>query len=138
MITEPETTEPLTAGDSFETSTTLPANIGDDDIPSYGVEATPDPNDPNSPDVFILLDDDGIPLGVYTKTPQDDGTFIYLDDDGIPLGGVEFPQPVADEWRPLPKTGLGGTSMFWTLVFLAMMVAAATLFFASKRKKAKV
>jgi len=67
-------------------------------IPSYPRDNPPDPNDPNSPESIVVVDENGVPLGTYTKRTNPDGTVEYVDEDGVPLGGVlvktgnEFPE----------------------------------------------
>lgn len=67
--------------------------------PTYQIDELPDPNSPNAPDRIVVSDEDGVPLGTYTKRINTDGTFEYVDEDGVPLGatklvktGYEFPQ----------------------------------------------
>ncbi|MGP1488191.1 MAG: Cna B-type domain-containing protein [Peptoanaerobacter stomatis] len=67
-------------------------------VPSYPRNNIPDPNDPNSPETIVVVDENGVPLGTYTKRTNPDGTVEYVDEDGVPLGGVlvktgnEFPE----------------------------------------------
>ena len=67
-------------------------------VPSYPRNNIPDPNDPNSPETIVVVDENGVPLGTYTKRTNPDGTVEYIDEDGVPLGGVlvktgnEFPE----------------------------------------------
>ena len=74
-------------------------NLPTPSIPSYPIDDTPNPNDPNSPDNIVVSDEDGVPLGTYTKRENPDGSIEYVDEDGVPLGGSklvktgnEFPQ----------------------------------------------
>ncbi|WP_455088929.1 DUF7601 domain-containing protein [Peptoanaerobacter stomatis] len=68
-------------------------------VPTYPIDDTPNPNAPNSPDNIVVSDEDGVPLGTYTKQTKPDGTVEYVDEDGVPLGvrklvktGNEFPE----------------------------------------------
>ena len=91
--------------------------------PTYELTEVPDPNDPDSPDVFILIDENGVPLGKYTKEKQPDGSYLYIDDNDVPLGTII---------QKLPKTGeeeLGGYYLIG--IILALMGVVVTL----KRKK---
>ncbi|MGP1598282.1 DUF7601 domain-containing protein, partial [Peptoanaerobacter stomatis] len=68
-------------------------------VPTYPIDNTPNPNASNSPDSIVVSDEDGVPLGTYTKQTKPDGTVEYVDEDGVPLGvrklvktGNEFPE----------------------------------------------
>lgn len=83
---------------------TPPPSVPDRDrptpsVPTYPIDDTPNPNNPNSPDSIVVSDEDGVPLGTYTKQTKPDGTVEYVDEDGVPLGvrklvktGNEFPE----------------------------------------------
>ncbi|MGP1488192.1 MAG: DUF7601 domain-containing protein [Peptoanaerobacter stomatis] len=87
-------TPPTTPDSPPETPDTPPAPS----VPSYPRNNPPDPNDPNSPETIVVVDENGVPLGTYTKRTNPDGTVEYVDEDGVPLGGVlvktgnEFPE----------------------------------------------
>lgn len=83
------------------------------DAPRYARDATPSSDDPAAPDIFVLIRDDGVPLGVFTKTAADDGSYIYLNEEGIPL--AEFLSAMS-----VPKTGDPSTR-------LPMLLCAASL-----------
>lgn len=80
-------------------------------IPSEDVDAM-DPNAPDSPDDFILVDENDTPIRHYTKQQQPDGSYVYLDENGVPLG--EF-APM----DPMPQTG--DQSMLGILFLLALL-----------------
>ncbi|MGP1488575.1 MAG: prealbumin-like fold domain-containing protein [Peptoanaerobacter stomatis] len=83
---------------------TPPPSVPDRDrptpsVPTYPIDDTPNPNNPASPDSIVVSDEDGVPLGTYTKQTKPDGTVEYVDEDGVPLGvrklvktGNEFPE----------------------------------------------
>ena len=77
-------------------------------IPNYPLRRTPNPNDPESPDEIIVINDDGTPIGNFIKKKKPNGEFEYVfADDGTPLSHFLFPTD-----RPvLPKTG--GTDNIW-------------------------
>lgn len=82
----PTTTEPDTAETTTTESTTQPPIITtESDIPKYELSDVPDPNDSNSPNKIIVIQDDGITEITYTKTQNSDGTYKYIDLDGSPL-----------------------------------------------------
>ena len=83
-----ETTEPEVTTTPEETitnpeETTTPE---EEQLPRYTRSQVPDPNDPNSPEQFVLVNGLGVPLGTFTKVQQPDGSYLYIDLDGVPLG----------------------------------------------------
>ena len=84
------------------TATPEPSATATPTIPTIGPNDVPDPNDPNSPDEFLLVDEDGNPLGMFTKRQQPDGMFDYFDEDGNPLGGFKANPPTGDSNRTWP------------------------------------
>ena len=88
-------------------------------IPSYPISNTPNPNDPNSPDEFVAVGNDGTPQGKFIKKTKPNGELEYvLEEDGTPLSGFKAKNGVVSstgksiEERPgLPETG--GTSNAW-------------------------
>ncbi len=113
--TEPtESTEPTdTTGPTEPTETTAPT---EPTYPTIPTENVPDPNNPDSPDDFILIDENGTPQGRYTKAPQPDGSFVYLDENGIPLGQ-----------RPIPRTGDQSNLILWAIVLTLSLAGAGWL-----------
>ncbi len=100
--TEP-TTETVTSNPTETTtvSTTEPTTVPTTTERQFVAGNTPDPNDPNSPDVIVVVDENGTPLGTYHKKPSPDGGFIYVDENGVPLGttkvvktGNDFPEVI--------------------------------------------
>lgn len=81
----------------------------------------PDPGD--GPDEFVLIDEDGTPLGHYHKTKTPDGKEIYVDENGVPLGG----------WH-IPKTGDEAPLVLWSLLLAASLTGAAVLIRPKKRR----
>lgn len=85
--------------------------------PRIPIEKVKNPNSPDSPDEFILIDEDGTPLGNYKKQRQPDGSYIYVDENGIPLGGLS---PRTGDTTPLLiwgiLMGLSLLGMFFTLI----------------------
>ena len=55
------------------------------DPPVFKETEVPNPNDPGSPDVIIIVDESGVPIGKYEKEKKDDGSFVYEDEDGVPM-----------------------------------------------------
>ena len=104
-------------------------NPEEDDLPRYTITQVPDPNDPDSPDEFILVNGLGIPLGTYKKAQQPDGTYIYVDADGVPLGSGT--PTTGDNVLKLVITILLSASMIGVIVFLTYMQKQK-----SKRRKA--
>ena len=109
-------------------------------IPSYPISNTPNPNDPNSPDEFVAVGNDGTPQGKFIKKTKPNGELEYvLEEDGTPLSGFKAKNGVVSstgksiEERPgLPETG--GTSNAWYYgagIGLVLMAG----FILKKRKK---
>ena len=90
--------------------------------PRYRPEEVPDPNDPSSPDQIVIIDDEEVPIGSYSKHKKPDDTFVYVDENGVPYG-----------YRPVPKTGDGMPVALWLTILLGSLSAAAAL--AVLRKK---
>ena len=100
------------------------------DPPRYEETEIPDPNNPTSPDDFILIDEDGIPLGNYEKEGNPDGTHVYIVDEPIPLGGPVTPQTGS----PLvPQTG-DNTPVLPLLIVFIFSLLSVTYFMIFKRK----
>ncbi len=103
------TTEPTTVAPTTEPTTTVPTTADRTEptiVPTtterqFVAGDTPDPNDNESPDVIVVIDENGTPLGTYHKKPDSDGGFIYINDNGVPLGttkvvktGNDFPEAI--------------------------------------------
>lgn len=85
-------------------------NVPDNTPPTFTLSELPDPNDPESPERILVVDDEGLPLGTYEKQEKPDGTFEYvLIDDNIPLD--------------IPKTGPSFTSLYSTVIFVLILAA---------------
>ncbi len=59
-------------------------------LPSTGnqffINNVPDPGKLGSPEVIVVLDEDGTVLGTYRKKQMLDGSFEWVDEEGVPLG----------------------------------------------------
>ena len=98
------------------------------DIPSYPIDNTPNPNDPNSPDEFEVIGNDGTPQGKVVKTTKPNGEKEYVfDKDKTPLDGFK----VKKGRKALPKTG--GASTVWYYAAGAGLVIMAG--FALRKRK---
>ncbi len=90
--------------------------VEEDDDPSkptYDIDRTPDPKDPNSPDEIIIMAADGTPLGAYKKHTMPNGEVIYISEAGVPLGttsivktGNDFPEYLLIAFAVLSIIGL--------------------------------
>ena len=77
-------------------------------VPSYPINSLPDPKAPNSPKSIIVVDENGVPIGTYTKRVNPDGTVEYVNENGIPLGGTKL----VKTGNEFPENKLIITSMF--------------------------
>lgn len=104
-----------------------PPVIPSEDIPSYPMDSFPNPNDPDSPDEFIAVDENGTPLGRYVKKKKPDGTneYVLVDED-------ETPQGVKPQKPALPKTGGSNNSLYYILSAVSLFMAMILFF---RRKK---
>ncbi len=86
----------------------------------------PNPSDPNAPDFFVLVDEDGTPLGYYQKVTLEDGTVVYVDERGTPLGSFT-----------LPQTGDSPMPLFWGILLAGSLLSATCLLpaTASRRRR---
>lgn len=67
----------------------------DNSLPTFSIENVPDPSNPDSPDLILVVDEDGTPK-VYKKIMTEDQKEIYVDENEVPLIGID---------TALPKTG---------------------------------
>lgn len=127
---EPETPDETEIPDTKEPETPEEPEIPETEeptkTPSYKITEVPNPNDPDSPDEFILIDDNDVPQGRYTKVKQPDGSFIYVDDNEVPFGTII---------KKLPKTGEKELWSYYLIGIFAALVGMMVLTF--KRKKEK-
>ncbi len=100
------------------TTTTTPSSGGE-----FFINNLPDPSDPNSPSVIVVLGEDGTPLGTYRKKQMDDGSFEWVDEEGVPLGTM-----------PLVNTGDAPLSNKLFVGSIVLMLAG-TFFVMYTRKK---
>ena len=78
------------------------------DLPVYPINRVPDPNDPNSPDEILVVEEDGTPLGKYIKKTKPNGEKEWvLADDGTPLGHTRLPQTGGKSDFTYYITGIG-------------------------------
>ncbi|QUH27130.1 SpaA isopeptide-forming pilin-related protein [Serpentinicella alkaliphila] len=115
-IEEPETPPPTPEPPIEEPETPPPTP---EPIPQFVVPPSPE----EGPEVFILIDDEGIPLGKYTKKTISDGEYIYVDDNGIPLGGLN-----------IPKTSDDTPVILWMILMALCLISSGVLFRPKKRR----
>ena len=96
------------------------------DLPRYPENNFPDPNDPNSPNEFVAVDEDGTPQGKYIKSKKPDGTeeYIPVDEDKIPQG--------VKPAKKLPRTGGANTTVYYLGGAMLLLLAGAVVV---RRKK---
>ena len=94
---------PTVPGSQVNPTTPTIANEERTTTPTYQIDELPDPNSPNAPDRIVVSDEDGVPLGTYTKRINPDGTFEYVDEDGVPLGATKLVK-TGDEFPQMPLT----------------------------------
>lgn len=92
------------------------------ELPRYPENNFPDPNDPNSPDELISVDENGTPQGKYVKSEKPDGEkeYIKVDED-------ETPQGVKPEKNKLPNTGGTNTTVYYAGGVLLLLLAAGVV-----------
>ena len=115
----PEDTTTTTPEDTTTAEVTIPNPedpTPEDELPRFTRSQVPDPNDPNSPEEFILVNGLGIPLGIFRKVEQPDGTFLYVDLDGVPLGAGT--PATGDNALKLIISALLSASMIGIIIFL--------------------
>lgn len=112
-----------------ETSSQIPINTKAQPIPDSGYghptyrNEMPDPNSPDSPDIIIIITDEGVPLA-YRKIqdPNDPNNMIYVEDDTIPLAG-----PKAGSWALI--------NLILAILSVLAAIFALLRYAAKKRKK---
>lgn len=97
----------------------------DYDYPTYESHNMPDANDADSPEVFYLVDENGVPLGMYVKQQNDDGTYEYIFEEMPPLAGLS----------PTPQTGDALPVVL--LIFIFVLSIVSSLYLIYRRKCAK-
>lgn len=55
------------------------------ELAKFKIGEVPDPNNENSPERIIIVDDDGNIIGIYKKVQNADGTYSYVDENGVAL-----------------------------------------------------
>ena len=123
--TKPEDT---TTTKPEDTTTTRPEDttVPEPELPR--LPEMPDPNEPGSPDEFILIGNNGTPLGHYKKELQPDGSYMYVELGNTPLGWLT-PQ-TSDDVVKLIIAILMSASMIGMVAFLTYQSKI-------RRKKAK-
>lgn len=123
---EPET--PTGENETPEIPIDPPSTTPEREIPTYTIDSLPNPNDPDSPDEFIAVDENGIPLGRYVKKTKPDGTseYVLVDEDGTPQGVIQ-------KKLRLPKTG-GSSNLFYYIFGGLSLITAVALLFRRKRQ----
>lgn len=100
------------------------------ELPRYSENSLPDPNDPDSPDEFVAVDEEGTPQGrfVKQKTPDGKNEYVEVNDDGTPKGPSRAK-------RALPKTGGTDNVVYYAGGAMLLLLAAGAL--VVRRKKYK-
>lgn len=113
----PTTTEPPATTTDSSTTTEIPDTTEppiittNPDIPKYELSDVPDPNDSDSPDKIIVIQDDHITEITYIKTQKSDGTYEYIDKDEIPLSDA-------------PKTGNDSRiPIFFIIIIVSLSIS---------------
>ncbi len=131
--TAPTTTTTVTgqATTTAGSSTTVSATETTEAVPTtaaptterrYVAGNTPDPNNSDSPDVIVVLDDNGTPLGKYYKQPDPAGGFIYVDEAGVALGTTK-----------VVKTGNDFPEVLFMMITILALIGATVLRKATKK-----
>lgn len=95
------------------------------DYPTYESHNMPDANDIDSPEVFYLVDENGVPLGMYVKQQNDDGIYEYIFEEMPPLAGLS----------PTPQTGDPSPVVLLIFVFVFSIGSSLYLFYRRKYTK---
>ena len=124
----PNVVPPTPDPDPTPTQPTPPTPTND--VPTYPEDSLPNPNDPDSPDEFVSVDEDGTPQGHYVKRTKPDGTkeYVEVNDDGTPQG-------VKPAKKALPKTG--GSDNFVYYLSGAILLFAAGVLVIRRKKRVK-
>ena len=124
----PNVVPPTPDPDPTPTQPTPPTPTND--VPTYPEDSLPNPNDPDSPDEFVSVDEDGTPQGHYVKRTKPDGTkeYVEVNDDGTPQG-------VKPAKKALPKTG--GSDNFVYYLSGAILLFAAGVLVIRRKKQVK-
>lgn len=94
----------------------------------------------DSPDQIVVIDDNDVPLGYYTKTETDPGEFSYIDDEGVPLGAMpsfEEPMTITPVAFEAPRTGDTSTPWLWAALMLFALGGMVVLMIPKARKESE-
>ncbi len=84
----------------------------------------PDPNDPDSPERIIIVED-GVPRAYVKVWDPEQQTFLYIPEEDVPLFG-------------LPKTGhTGKRTMGWILWFAILGCVGEEMVYSSRKRRKK-
>lgn len=111
-----------TPAESQSTGETPPENPENPDTPV--VTEFPDPNDPDSPERIIIVED-GVPRAYVKVWDPEQQTFLYIPEEDVPLFG-------------LPKTGhTGKRTMGWILWFAILGCVGEEMVYSSRKRRKK-
>ena len=88
-------------------------------IPEFVIPPAP----ADGPDKFILINENGVERGIYSRVKTPDGEYIYIDEYGSPLGSPGIPQ-TGDE----SQTGM------WMLLMAACLAGSGLLMRPARKK----
>ena len=88
-------------------------------IPEFIIPPAP----ADGPDKFILINENGVERGIYSRVKTPDGEYIYIDEYGSPLGSPGIPQ-TGDE----SQTGM------WMLLMAACLAGSGLLMRPARKK----
>ena len=126
--TNPGPVVPTNPNPNPDPSTVTDTPTPEGELPRYPENNFPDPNDPNSPDEFVAVDEQGTPKGKYVKrkTPEGDKEYIKVNED-------DTPKSVKSDKNKLPKTGGSNTTVYYAGGTMFFLLAAG--FAVVRRKK---
>lgn len=101
-------------------------------MPRYTIQNVPSPASPNSPEVIVIVDESGVPRGVYYKEKQPNGIFVYVDEQGVPLAGADGEKA---EDNAIPPTGDRAPAIPLLITLLLGIGTLLTLVFRTGNRK---
>ena len=126
---EPKTEEPKpTPEPKPEEPTPLPEPTPEPEPtpdPTPKAELLPDPNDPNSPKRFTVIDDEGVPLTYVKVWDPDNEEWVYVLEEDVPLADMDN-TPKTDD---LTRRGL------WIALLIGALSAMGILLWSGLRRK---
>ena len=93
--------------------------------PTPKAELLPDPNDPNSPKRFTVIDDEGVPLTYVKVWDPDNEEWVYVLEEDVPLADMDN-TPKTDD---LTRRGL------WIALLIGALSAMGILLWSGSRRK---